>query len=229
MKVEIHSHIEVHSPCSRMPLKEFILAAEATGYDAVFLTDHGKVWSADELAAARALCTKLQIYPGIEITLPEGHDILVLGAEDPDYEQIRTPDELFAKACADDLLTVIAHPFRWHEGQPAYCTLADACEILTCNHPLPEQAERAREYAETNNMAPVYSGDSHGLNFMNRFWLETDAPFDGMREFRRLIVSGQYRNCQGDTSGLLPPVYKAASIDELTEEDMVALGMQPTS
>jgi len=229
MKVEIHSHTDAFSPCSTMPLRELVSVAEMCNYDALFLTDHGKIWSKEELADAQALCDRIRVFPGIEITLQGGYDVLVLGATDPAYEKMDTPDEVFAKACADDCLTVLAHPFRWHENLPAFCSLSDAVEIYTCNHPEPEKAARAQAYAEEFNMAPVHSGDSHGLNFLNKFWIETQGVFETPQEFRRLIVSGQYENRLRETGSELPPTYKAASLDELSEADMAALDVQPTA
>lgn len=229
MKVEIHSHTQEFSPCSSMPLKELVGAAEMCGYDALFITDHGKIWSPSEIADAQALCDRMRIFPGIEITLQGGYDVLVLGAQDEAYEKMDTPDEVFAKACADDCLTVLAHPFRWHDTLPPFCSLSDAVEVYTCNHPEPDKAARAQTYAEEFNMAPVHSGDSHGLNFLNKFWLETESDFETVQDFRRLIVAGQYQNRLRETDSELPPTYKASTLDELSESDMAALNVQPTA
>ena len=201
--------------------------AESTGYDALFLTDHGKVWSGRELAALREWADHVLIFPGIEISLPESVDILVLGASDPIYESLTTPSEVFAQACADGFLTVIAHPFRWLDKLPSYCELADAIELRTCNYPSEEQARIALDYAETKNLAGVHGSDAHGLNYMNRFWLETTESFSNPQEFRRLIVSGQYVNRMRDDETILPPPYKAASMAELSDEDRLVLQGEP--
>ncbi len=188
MKVEIHSHTDIHSLCSRMHPQELIAMAEACGYDAVFVTDHGKVWTPRDLAGIREHCNSVQVFPGIEIAMEGGVDLLVLGADDPAYENLSSPSDVFARACADGYLTVIAHPFRWNDTLPDYCALADAIEVLTCNHPTPLQAEAAREYANTTRMAEVYASDAHGVNFMNRFWLE--FPSSVHRQWVRRFSSG---------------------------------------
>jgi predicted metal-dependent phosphoesterase TrpH len=223
MKTEIHAHTNVYSACSRMAPRDLIVMAEASGYDALFLTDHGKVWSERDLAEACEWSDHLLVLPGIEISLPSGMDLLVLGANDPDYEKMDNPGDIFAKACADGCLTVIAHPFRWTEVLPEYCRLADAVETRSCNHPLESQAEAAGVFAVQHNLAEVFSSDAHGLNFLNRFWIETDEPFANAREFRQLIVGSSYTNCQRDDGAPLPPVYKAATMDELEESDREAL------
>lgn len=229
MKVEIHSHTLEHSPCSTVPLKELLGVAEMCGYDAIFLTDHGKIWTPDEIKDAQSHCSRLRVFPGIEVTLQGGYDVLVLGAQDEAYENVDTPDEVFAMACADDCLTVLAHPFRWHETLPPFASLSDAIEVYTCNHPELEKAARSQAYAEEFNMAPVHSGDTHGLNFLNKFWIETEGEFETPQEFRRMIIAGQYQNRLRETGSELPPTYKAATLDELSEADMAALDVQPTA
>ncbi|MBN2311409.1 MAG: hypothetical protein JXR94_20700 [Candidatus Hydrogenedentes bacterium] len=228
MKVELHSHTDVFSSCSRIAAPELIAMAEASGYDAVFVTDHNKVWPAHDLAALREHCERVRVLPGIEIALPDNHDILVLGAESPIYESLHTPSEVLAQACADGYLTVLAHPFRWHDALPEYCGLLDAIEVYTCNHPEDAQAAQAVAYAAQHNMAPVYSSDAHGLNFMNRFWIETDEPFDTPQELRRAILAGRYENRKRQTDAVLPPPFKAGSMAELAEEDLAGLYVQPT-
>ena len=228
MKVEIHSHTNVYSGCSQIPPRELIGMAEAAGYDALFLTDHNRVWSPRELAGIREWSTRIRVFPGIEVSLPSRVDLLILGTSNPIYETLTTPSDVFAQACTDGCLTVIAHPFRWCDELPDYCALADAIEVRSCNHPFEEQAEAAREYAEIRHLAEVYSSDAHGLNFLNRFWLETDEPFTTHEEFRRIILSGRYENRVSDAEAELPPLYKASTMDELTEQDRLALLAQPT-
>lgn len=229
MKVEIHSHTGLYSSCSNIPPKELVAMADASGYDALFLTEHNRVWPARELAGLREMCEHVHLFPGIEISFSDRVDLLVLGAENPVYESLRSPNEVLAQATADGFLTVIAHPFRYLKQIPGYCALADALEIHTCNHSAPEHLEAARRYAVAHSMAEVYSSDAHGLNFMNKYWIETHSPFTTPREFRRLIVSGHYENRTREFDMPLPPPYKAATLDELSEEDMMALSIQPTA
>ncbi|MCP4643377.1 MAG: hypothetical protein GY851_23220 [bacterium] len=203
--------------------------AEASDYDVVFLTDHGKVWPAHELAAAREFCDRVRIFPGIEITFPEGPDVLVLGADNPLYESLQSPSEVLAQACADGYLTILAHPYRWEGTLAPYCPLLDAVEVRSCNHPLQSQADRAEQYAIDHNMAQLFAGDAHGLNFLNRFWIETDETFETPQELRRLILAGRYENKMRAVKGPLPPSYKAATMAELAEDDLTALYVQPTA
>ncbi len=229
MKVEIHSHTDKYSPCSKIPPHELVQMAEASGYDALFITDHNRVWPDRDLRGLKELCTRMRIFPAIEISLPNRHDMLVLGAENPVYESMTRAEEVLAQACADGYLTVLAHPFRYHSELPQYSTLADALEVRTCNHSDPAHLEAASAYAREHNVAEVYASDAHGLNFMNKFWIETEAPFATPQEFRRLIVSGQYKNRTRNFDMPLPPPYRVATMAELTEDDLMSLCVEPAA
>ena len=228
LKVEVHSHTEKYSVCSRIPPRELVAMADASGYDAVFLTEHDRVWSKSEMAGLQELAERVKIYPGIEVTLTDEVHVLVLGAQDPVYERLKTPSEVFGQACADGFLTVVAHPFRWSHALPEYCRLADAVEVMTCNHGMEDHAAAAREYALAQNMAEIYASDAHGLNFMNKFWLEMYEPFRTAQEFRNLVLAGRYENHTREFEMPLPPPEKVASMLDLTEEDQMALWVQPT-
>ena len=229
MKVDIHCHSDQYSSASRISPKELVQMAEAAGYDAVFLTDRGKVWSSRELAALNEMCERVRILPGIELSLPGGQELLVLGADSAVYESLSTPSEVFAQACADGYLTVIAHPSKWATELPGYCALADAVETFTCHFPNAEQSEAAIGYANEHKMAQLYASDALGLNYLNRYWIETLEPFDTVQDFRRTVLARRYENRMRTAANEpMPPPYKAGTLSELSEADMMALYIQPT-
>lgn len=202
--------------------------AEAAGYDAVFLTDRGKVWSAREIAALNEMCDRLRILPGIEIALPEGLDLLVLGADNPVYEAMTSPSEVFAQACADGYLTVIVQNRVSTTALPGYCALADAVETVTSNQPDPANRTGLRAYGEARRMAELYAADAEGLNYLNRHWVETQETFATAQEFRNIVLARRYENRSRESVETTPPDYKAATFAELAEPDMMALYIQPT-
>ncbi|HRI86846.1 MAG TPA: PHP domain-containing protein [Candidatus Hydrogenedentes bacterium] len=228
MKIDIHCHSEQHSPDSRIVPKELIQMAEAAGYDAVFLTDPGKVWSSRELAGLNEMCERLRILPGIEIALADGNTLLVLGADNPVYESLTTPSGVFAQACADGYLTVLAHPREPGLPLPPYSALADAVESITCHHPDAADSAAARAFAVERKLAELYASDARGLNYLNRYWIETLEPFDTVQDFRNLIIARRYGNRMRESNDVMPPVYKAGTLAELGESDMMALYIQPT-
>lgn len=229
MKVEIHCHTDRYSPCSQIPPRELVAMAEASGYDALFITDHHKVWDPTELAALQEQSSRVRLFSGIEITLADRVDILVLGANDPIYETLKTPDAVFAQAAVDGYATIVAHPFRWMDELPPYCALADAVETRTCNHGQENWIQSALRYSMEHHMTTVYSSDAHGLNFMNKFWIETFDTFETPQDFRRAIVSEKFSNRSRDFAMALPPPTKVASMNDLSDEDQTALGVTTAS
>ena len=228
MKVDIHCRTERFSPGSRIVPKELIQMAEAAGYDAVFLTDCGKVWSAREIAALNEMCDRLRILPGIEIALSEGLNLLVLGADNPVYEAMTSPSEVFAQACADGYLTVIVQDREPTAALPEYCALADAVEMVTCQQPDPKLTAALRAYGDAHRMAELYGSAAEGLNYLNRHWVETQGPFATAQEFRNIVLARRYENRSREHVEAVPPDYKAATLAELAEPDMMALYIQPT-
>lgn len=229
MKVEIHSHTDRLSGDSAIAPRELVSMAEASGYDALFITEHERVWPEDALQAIQELTTKVKLFSGIEISLGDGVDVLVLGAIDPEYESLKTPQDIFGRATADGLATVIAHPFRWMSTLPEYCTLADAIESRTCNHSDETRIELTEAYAAEHNQSTVYSSDAHGLNYMNKFWIETDEHFETPQEFRRCLLSGKFVNGSRSFSMALPPEEKIATMADLSPEDQAALLISPAA
>lgn len=200
--------------------------AEASGYDALFITEYGKVWSAREIAGLNEMTDRLRVYPGIELTLPDGQDVLVLGADNPVYESLSTPSEVFAQACADGYLTVLSHPFPWGETLPRYLALADAIETQTSMHPVREHAAAQRSCVDKYQLVELFSSNALGLNYMNRFWIETLDDFDTVQEFRRLVLAGRTVNHRRETVDDAPLTTKASSFAELSDADLSALDYQ---
>ena len=223
MKVELHCLTTRYSAASAIPPRELIAMAEASGYDAVFLTEHNAVWPRMELAGLRELCDTVRLFPGIEITLDDGCEVLVLGADDPEYAELHTPAAVLSRAAKDGYLTVLVHPYNHKDGWPPYASLVDAVETQTTSLPYPRAADSAEEFAGIRGLAPVYTGDAQGVNYLNRFWIETDTHFDTPQELRNLIVAGRYANHTRDSEESTPPGYKAASIEQLSTEDQAVL------
>ena len=168
------------------------------GYEAVFITEHEAVWPPREMEELREKFPQLQIFHGVEKRL-DACDVLVLGAHDPRYVQMRDTGQLLAAARDDGYLTVLAHPFRWKGGAEMLWEglLPDAIEYRTGNHD--EQCSRESPgAAEELHLALLNAGDVHSLDMIDCFWIETDRDFGQAPEIREIVLSGEYRNCQRD-------------------------------
>ncbi|MFA6133695.1 MAG: PHP domain-containing protein [Phycisphaerae bacterium] len=202
MKVELHLHTDCFSPCARSGPAEMMTRLVQTGYKAVYITEHDALWSDQDLADLQNRYPTLRIFRGVEVTLNLGsgernQHMLVLGTSDRRYTELANePAALVAKARAEGCLTILAHPFRW-EGSArilAEGIVPDALEYCTCNQE-GGLAQQAMAKAEELDIPFINAGDSHGVDFINRFWIETDVPLIDGRDIRPIVLGGQYRNC----------------------------------
>ena len=203
MKVELHLHTSRYSGCATATPVELMRRLIETGYEAVYITEHDAVWSAREIARLQAEFPAIRIFPGVELSLGEAvmplQHLLVLGTTDRTYLKIHDPAELLEMARSAGHLTVLAHPCRWEGGAAMLDEglLPDAIELHTCNHDR-YAASQARILSEKLGLRLVNSGDTHGLGFLNRFWIETARPIGQAEEVRSIILEGAYDNRSRD-------------------------------
>lgn len=201
LKIELHQHTSRYSPCAKATPQEMIAHLVETGYDAVYLTEHDAVWGEGELAELAGQFPAIRIFPGVEVgTMPVTGErlqhLLVLGTHDRGYVDLAEhPDQIVARAREDGCLTVLAHPFRWPGSSQmlAEGVRPDAMEAHTGNHDA-LGAQQALLAADSLGIPAVNAGDVHRLEFIDRFWIETDRPLVEARDIRHIIVNGLYRN-----------------------------------
>jgi hypothetical protein len=208
MKTELHLHSSRYSACAINTPEEMLTRCDELGYECIFLTEHDQLWSDAELERLRCNFPQLLILPGIEKTLGD-HHLLVLGADDAEYLKLEQPIDILAKARAMDHLTVLAHPYRF-EGGAEMLGLGlrpDALELRSNNHE-PDNAARSERTARELGLFGVNSGDSHSLEMLGRFWIDTDETFSDAAELRRIIRGGAYRNCHNIVEEEASPCYR---------------------
>jgi len=171
------------------------------GYGAVFLTEHDVVWSDWEIEQLQRGFPDIRLFAGVELTITRSpfQHLLILGTTDPTYLDITEPAEVLAKARAEGHLTILAHPFRY-EGRAAMLDEGlrpDALEYLSRNHP-PELAALAKEAADRLDLPLVNAGDTHAVDHLNRFWIETDRPVTRPERIREIVLNKAYVNWTSD-------------------------------
>jgi len=202
MKVELHLHTSRRSSCAACSVPDAMRRLIQCGYEAVYVTEHDAVWPDWELENLRERFGEIRIFPGVELTItrqPLQH-LLVLGTSDMEYLRLLEPADVLNKARAEGHLTILAHPFRWNgpmEGLLGTGPLPDAIEYRTPNHE-PERADLALHVNEHMHLPLINAGDVHALDFINRFWIQTDRPLVQADDIRPIILAGQYENCFGD-------------------------------
>jgi predicted metal-dependent phosphoesterase TrpH len=150
---------------------EMMEAAKAAGLDGICVTEHDRIWTAEE---AKALSDKhgLAVFRGIEVTTTGG-DILVFGL-DEEPQEMWTPSMLKEKVDQAGGAAIAAHPFRGFLvfGFSALeMNLDDAMDnplfkhvhgLEICNSMVTdEENDLARKVAEEIGLLKVGGSDAH--------------------------------------------------------------------
>jgi hypothetical protein len=69
----------------------------------------------------------------------------------------------------------------------------DALEAYTGNHG-DAGARQALGVAEKLGIPTVNAGDVHALDFIDRYWIETDQPIREAKDIRHIVTARLYRN-----------------------------------
>jgi len=163
MKIDLHVHTIERSPCAVSSEAEQILTAIDRGLDAIVVTDHARLVSLEHLEALNDQYAPFRIFGGIEITVQEKEDLLVLGVHDSRLESTTwTYPELHAFVRERDGWIALAHPFRYRptinidvEYYPP-----DALEVCSMNVPRGER-QQIREIAKWLGIPVVCNSDAH--------------------------------------------------------------------
>ena len=199
MKVELHLHTSRYSACAQASPRELMTRCMHCGYKAVYITEHDAVWSDGEIDELQSEFPQIKIFGGVELTisyLPLRH-LIVLGTNDPQYLQFGDdPAAVLAKARREGHLSILAHPFRWEDAETVLDPqdLPDALEYMTCNQTLPRQLQEVQLAADRFKLATVNAGDVHSLEFIDRYWIETNGPIEAADSIRPIVLKGAYRN-----------------------------------
>lgn len=120
MLIDLHTHTTRYSACGRSTAEEMVRQAERVGLDALVITDHNTLWSAEELGELQHAYTRVQLLRAIEVTSAEGDDYLVYGILDPAFlAQCTDADFLLKNARRLGGTVILAHPYRYRDEIPA--------------------------------------------------------------------------------------------------------------
>ncbi|MEZ4387426.1 MAG: PHP-associated domain-containing protein [Candidatus Krumholzibacteriia bacterium] len=195
MKVDLHIHTSERSGCAESPAVDMLTAAVRAGLDAVAITDHHRLVPAADLAVLAARFPQLLLIPGIEITLDEeAEDILVLGLDEPRLARgAWTWPDLRAFAREHGGLTVLAHPFRYDAdiGIDLASQPPDAIEIHSTNIRPAHHAE-IRRTAARYGLPVVADSDAHSARSVGRYANRLHEPAPTVLEVLAAIREGRF-------------------------------------
>lgn len=196
-RIDLHLHTSRYSPDSDITPEQMLADARAAGLTAVAITEHDRLWPADELAElnARPEARGLTVLGGVEVSAREGH-FLCFGLKSlDDLEPGIWLKDLLREVAGQGGAIVAAHPFRW--DQPFD-------EILTQHGPVFQGLERASKNVEQPgrqrveallrqypNMLGTGSSDAHQPGQIGCYFTEFHARIETLADLIAALKSGR--------------------------------------
>lgn len=171
--IDMHVHTK-YSGDAKITPKELVDRLHAHPFiKGVAVTDHDTIrgyWEVSRLAKAYE---DILIIPGIEVSVENGH-LIVLGIEEcPRYPA--SIESVIDFARERDSILVIPHPYReFGIGDVAENIEADAIEVLN-PHATQEQNRKAENLAKKTNLPSVAGSDAHSLQELWLAYTKVDA------------------------------------------------------
>lgn len=164
--IDLHVHTK-YSGDAKITPKELVEQLHAHPFiRGVAITDHDTIMGYHEVSKLAKVYEDILIIPGIEVSVENGH-IIILGIEEcPKYPS--SIETLIDFAKEKDGIVVIPHPYRKYGiGDTAENIEADAIEVL---NPQASQEEnmKAESLARKINLPCVAGSDAHSLQ---ELWL----------------------------------------------------------
>lgn len=179
MLIDCHLHTSRYSPCSRLEPATACSLALRRGLDALVITEHQLQWTAAEIRELQAAFPDLRLYSGLEITLEEGFDLVVITGGGGMELSVGCPLSRVLKAlstCREESFLFLAHAFRWTEERSASMERVldhvDGLEMNSVNIlGLPAAGGKGRyparlehlytAVAEERRLVPLFNSDAH--------------------------------------------------------------------
>lgn len=180
MKVDLHIHT-IYSGHSLLRISHIVKVARKRGLDAVAITDH------NEIRGALELSKEFPIILGEEVSSDQG-DIIGLFLN----EKIeRAPAlEVMDRIREQGGLVLIPHPFDTLRGESLksedLSRMGDIIEVFNSRVVRPRDNERAKKFAESNELPQSVGSDAHTSIEIGRAWMELES-IDDPRSFLKAL------------------------------------------
>jgi histidinol phosphatase-like PHP family hydrolase len=198
VKIDLHVHAKERSACGRSGEEEMIQAAIAFGLDGLVFTDHHRLVPLERLEELNRKYAPFRVFGGIEVSVTEGEDVLVLGVRDAMLETRRwSYSELFAFVRKRSGFLVLAHPFRYHDGIDIDIETypPEAVEVHSKNTGACDEA-RIRAVLTCAGLLPLYNSDAHVAEHVGIYYNRLARVPRDERELIEILRKGDY-TCHG--------------------------------
>ncbi len=195
MKLDLHVHSSEYSACAVASAETQIRAAVSAGLDGLVFTNHHVFVPEASLDSWNAAYAPFRVYGGIEITVKEGEDLLVLGMRDPrleskDWEYA----ELHGLVRSGGGYLVLAHPFRYRNyvGLPAEELPPDAIEAASLNTPRAAHFKIGR-LAKRLGAKPVCNSDAHSPDRIGAYYNLAKRELPAAEDLAAFLHAGEFK------------------------------------
>jgi len=193
LKIDLHVHCSDRSECAVVTEQGQILAAIASGLDAIVFCDHARLLDKDHLEELNRQYAPFRIFGGIEIRVG-CEDLLVIGVHDRRLEQKDwTYPELYCLVREHDGFIALAHPFRYHkfiELDLAHYP-PDAIELHSPNTSTGFEKE-ILDAATQIEAGLLSNSDAHNILPLGRFYNLLNRDPSNESDLVRLLKAGEY-------------------------------------
>ncbi len=194
MRIDLHVHTVERSSCAVSGEEEQILTAIDRGLDAIAITDHARLVPPEHVEALNRRYAPFRIFGGIEITVHENEDLLVLGVHDPLLESVKwTYPALYTFVRERGGWIALAHPFRYHPDIAVDIAHypPDALESCSTNIALSNQP-RICDVAKQLGIPLICNSDAHATHALGvGYNLLKEEPVDEA-DLVRILRAGAY-------------------------------------
>jgi len=194
MLLELHCHSKKHSKCSQTEAQDLINYAINKDLSGLVFTDHGYLWSNEELESLRnqfGIDKHFLLLSAQEVNTDIGH-VVVYGADKSLDGEYKLSD---LRAQYPDAAFVWAHPFRKGANPPDEKLLSknlDAIEIFSSNHTIKENYLGLKTWHRLKFNA-VSGSDAHIADKAGLFPTIFDHPVTNIKDIAEEIKRGHCR------------------------------------
>jgi hypothetical protein len=188
--IDLHCHTRAHSRCSALTPEALVRAARERGLDAVCITEHDALWTADEV---HALSESLEfpVFRGMEVTTEVGH-VLVFGVSEH-HPSMATLADLHRIVRSEGGLLYLAHPSRRYGTLPPPDLVAcfDSVEVQNGSEGA-LQNDAAASLARSMSLPGIGGSDCHSAREVGRCATRFASPITSEPAFLEALRSGAY-------------------------------------
>ncbi len=138
--IDCHVHTTRYSGCSRLSPASMCRVAVERGLDGVVITEHQIQWNPEEIKELQREFPRIKIYAGLEITLEEGIDLVIISPNRAIEVPFLIPFKRFWNGGyidPEESFVFVAHLFRWQRdmgrGVEEVLSMVDGLEMNSIN------------------------------------------------------------------------------------------------